>query len=71
MDEYLDTKGAAKFFTDNFIKCSWHTLVKARSTGSLWGKRAPRFIKIGRAVRYREVDLQEWIDGLTGVGGTE
>ena len=25
-------------------------------------RRGPRFIKIGRSVRYREVDIEVWID---------
>lgn len=42
------------------------TARKARTTGSLLGRPAPRFVKRGRAVRYRLQDVLEWLaDGDT------
>ncbi len=42
------------------------TARKARTTGSLLGRPAPRFIKRGRAVRYRLKDVLDWLaDGDT------
>lgn len=37
------------------------TARKARTTGSLLGRPAPRFVKRGRAVRYRLKDVLEWL----------
>ncbi|MBB3190660.1 hypothetical protein [Halomonas cerina] len=37
------------------------TARKARTTGSLLGRPAPRFVKRGRAVRYRLKDVLDWL----------
>lgn len=37
------------------------TARKARTTGSLLGRPAPRFVKHGRTVRYRLKDVFEWL----------
>ena len=39
-----------------------NTLKNSRHTGKLAGVDAPRYIKMGRSVRYRLEDLQEWLD---------
>ncbi|MCS2609381.1 hypothetical protein [Halomonas dongshanensis] len=42
------------------------TARKARTTGLLLGKPAPRFVKHGRTVRYRLKDVFDWLaDGDT------
>ncbi|SOC56491.1 hypothetical protein [Chromohalobacter canadensis] len=42
------------------------TARKARTTGSLLGRPAPRFVKRGRSVRYRLKDVLDWLaDGDT------
>jgi hypothetical protein len=38
------------------------TMRKSRCTGILFGQPAPRFLKIGKTIRYRESDLQAWLD---------
>lgn len=44
----------------------------ARQTLDVWRVRGrgPRFIKVGRAVRYRESDLQGYLDGLESFSST-
>jgi excisionase family DNA binding protein len=41
----------------DYLKMARSTLAKARLHGT-----GPRFIKIGRAVRYRRADLDAWIN---------
>ena len=38
------------------------TVRKSRCTGILLGQPAPRFIRIGKTIRYRESDLKAWLD---------
>jgi hypothetical protein len=47
---YIDTRGAAAY-----LACSTSYLEKCRVSG-----RGPRFIKIGKAVRYKIEDLDAW-----------
>jgi len=48
------------------------TARKARVTGNLLGRPAPRFVKRGRSVRYRLKDVLEWLaDGETYGSTTE
>lgn len=48
------------------------TARKARVTGNLLGRPAPRFVKRGRSVRYRLKDVLEWLaDGETFTSTTE
>lgn len=62
-DSLLDTEGAAKF-----LKIPEATLVKWRSTGAF---NVP-YIKIGRAVRYRKIDLNAYIERhIQGVSTTK
>ncbi|MBB4858284.1 putative DNA-binding transcriptional regulator AlpA [Novosphingobium chloroacetimidivorans] len=42
------------------------TLRKLRLTGA-----GPRFLKLGRAVRYREADLEEWLSARSVVSTSE
>ena len=51
-DSMLDTTEAARY---TGLKKS--TLDQWRSRGE-----GPKFVKLGRAVRYRRADLDEWID---------
>ncbi|MEY9885562.1 helix-turn-helix transcriptional regulator [Bradyrhizobium sp. USDA 329] len=52
-EKYLTSKEAAAY-----LRSSTSTLAKLRMNGS-----GPRFTRIGRAVRYREGDLDAWMDG--------
>lgn len=52
-EKYLTPKEAAAY-----LRSSTSTLAKLRMNGS-----GPRFTRIGRAVRYREQDLDAWMDG--------
>ena len=51
MDKLLDTKAAAAV-----LSLSESTLEKMRVYGN-----GPKYLKLGRAVRYRETDLQAWV----------
>jgi predicted DNA-binding transcriptional regulator AlpA len=55
IDPLLYPRDAAKILN---VSISW--LAKARLTGD-----GPRFVKIGRAVRYLESSLREYIKGRT------
>ena len=55
MDPLLHPQDAAKILN---VSLSW--LAKARLSGN-----GPRFVKIGRAVRYLELNLREYIKGRT------
>lgn len=59
-EKLLDTEETAKI------------LGLARQTLDVWRVRGrgPRFIKVGRAVRYRESDLQSYLDGLESFSST-
>ncbi|CAM3511064.1 hypothetical protein [Halomonas lysinitropha] len=46
------------------------TARKARTTGSLLGRPAPRFVKRGRSVRYRLKDVLEWLEAAESVAST-
>lgn len=47
----LNTQGAA-----NYLGLAESTLEKARVSGT-----GPKYLKLGRAVRYRIADLNEWL----------
>jgi len=46
------------------------TARKARTTGSLLGRPGPRFVKRGRAVRYRLKDVLDWLADGNAYGST-
>ena len=46
------------------------TVRKSRCTGILLGQPAPRFIRIGKTIRYRESDLQAWLDQFSTFANT-
>ena len=46
------------------------TARKARTTGSLLGRPAPRFVKRGRTVRYRLKDVLDWLADGDAYGST-
>ena len=52
MAENLDTRQAA-----TFLNLSPNTLSRWR-----WSGDGPRYVKLGRAVRYRVADLEAWLD---------
>jgi hypothetical protein len=55
LSEFNDSKKAAEF-----IGCAVQTLKQSRVTGQLFGLPAPRFVKLGRSVRYKQSTLQNW-----------
>lgn len=46
------------------------TARKARCTGTLLGRPAPRFIKRGRTVRYRLADVLAWLEAARSFSST-
>ena len=44
------------------------TARKSRITGLLLGRPAPKFVRRGRSIRYRLVDVLEWLRGGDAVG---
>ncbi len=57
----LNTEGAARY-----LSLAESTLEKARVTGS-----GPRYLKLGRAVRYRLCDLDAWMAQRTVASTSE
>jgi predicted DNA-binding transcriptional regulator AlpA len=53
MEQLLDQRRAAKV-----LGLSVRTLERHRVAGT-----GPRFVRLGRLVRYREVDLADWVNG--------
>lgn len=53
----LDTHQAAKL-----LGCASATLRQSRWSGILYGNPAPRWLKIGRVVRYDLADLERWLE---------
>lgn len=43
------------------LGCQPSTLKLSRHSGSLFGVTAPPYVQLGRAVRYRPADLDEWL----------
>lgn len=46
------------------------TARKARCTGTLLGRPAPRFVRRGRAIRYRLKDVLDWLADADDYGST-
>lgn len=59
MKALLTTKEAAAY-----LGYAEYTLRKSRVTGTLGGVPAPKVTRIGKTPRYKNVDLDLWIDGL-------
>lgn len=64
-----------KLFEDNqeaamLLHVSAHTLRNSRSTGTLCGRKAPPYIKMGGKVLYERADLLAWLDGFTKYNNT-
>jgi hypothetical protein len=59
MKKLYDTNQAA-----DYLGTTMNTLKQSRNTGLLWGHPAPKFIKMGTAVRYRSDTLDKWLDSL-------
>jgi|GEM_PF-6211952 len=53
--------GATKYLAIETNKPNTDGLKTSRSTGTLWGVKAPPFLKCGRKVLYRITDLDEWL----------
>lgn len=53
-----------------FLNLSSHTLRNSRSKGTLCGRQAPPYIKMGGKVLYAQSDLLEWLDGFTKFNNT-
>jgi hypothetical protein len=56
-DELLNDHKAAKFLSSTSA-----SVRQSRYTGILFGKPAPRFIKLGRSTRYRLSELRNFLD---------
>ena len=52
------------------IGCADQTLKQSRVTGSLFGKPAPAYLKIGRTVRYKRNTVETWIGQFPEVSNT-
>ena len=63
--KYLANTEAAEF-----LNLSAHTLRNSRSKGTLCGRQAPPYIKMGGKVLYAQSDLLEWLDGFTKFNNT-
>jgi|GEM_PF-1429834 len=46
------------------------TLRKSRVSGTLLGLPTPAFLKMGKTIRYRESDLQAWLDQFSTFANT-
>lgn len=42
--------------------CEWLGKSKAWAQRGRWAGYGPKYVKVGRAVRYRESDVLEWLD---------
>tara|TARA_R110002060_G_scaffold78202_1_gene90967 strand:+ start:1845 stop:2096 length:252 start_codon:yes stop_codon:yes gene_type:complete len=42
------------------------TLRKSRCTGELFGLPAPKYLKLGRTIRYQASVLNDWLESLEG-----
>ncbi|MFT6992553.1 MAG: putative DNA-binding transcriptional regulator AlpA [Paraglaciecola sp.] len=47
-----------------YLNVSDVSMRQARLTDLLLGVKAPKFIKIGRTVRYKDSDIEAWLDSL-------
>ena len=56
----------SKLLTSNqvaeMLGLSNQTMRTSRSTGRLWDKKAPDYLKMGRTVRYELEAVEAWID---------
>jgi len=55
--DLLTTREAAEY-----LRYSAYTLRRSRLDGKLAGKLGPKFTKVGTAVRYKQGDLDEWLE---------
>jgi len=55
-DPFLSTEQAAEL-----LDCAKQTVYQSRTSGKLFGLKAPRFIKKGRQVFYRQSTLEKFI----------
>lgn len=60
-DEIIPTKTASKI-----VGLSVSTLTKLRLTGG-----GPRYLRLGRAIRYRRSDLNAWMEASTHASTSE
>lgn len=52
------------------LTISANTLRNSRSTGSLCGREAPPFVKMGRKILYLKIDLMQWLNGFPKYNNT-
>lgn len=57
--QLLDEKEAALI-----IGAATPTLRKSRCTGKLFGLPAPKYLKLGRTIRYQSEALNDWLESL-------
>ncbi|MGY8896534.1 MAG: helix-turn-helix transcriptional regulator [Paraglaciecola sp.] len=55
--------------TASYLNVSYVALRQSRATGKLLGVPAPKHLKIGRSIRYKDKDIEAWIDGLDTITG--
>ena len=46
----------------DMLRVSLAAIDCSRSTGKLWGRKAPDYLKMGRTVRYELEAVEAWID---------
>lgn len=62
----LDSKQAS-----NYLGCGPNSLKVSRSSGILYGVRAPAYLKIGnKSIRYKISTLDEWLEQFTEQNNT-
>lgn len=45
----------------DYLSLSFRTLNNSRHTGILCGRKAPAYLKIGKTIRYKKQNLDEWL----------
>lgn len=60
-DTLLNTREAADLLSERLIRVTEGTLNMSRVRRRLLGREAPPWVRIGRAVRYRRRDLDQWL----------
>jgi len=50
--------------TAAYLNVSYVALRQSRATGKLLGVIAPKHLKIGRSIRYKDLDIEAWINSL-------
>ena len=53
--------------TAKYLNVSYVALRQSRATGKLLGVPAPKHLKIGRTIRYKDIEIEAWIASLDSV----